>query len=135
MNTIPPGEWAIAKLSLESGEITSITPGEKPTLSPDHKILAFLRNGQLWVRYMISGTEHVAYKPHFFEGGVRSPFWLADSNTLIFNIVTGSDAFGEGARCTELDLASGKVKVLWEGENACLAAVRPAFLRSEVDRN
>lgn len=32
VNTTPPGEWAIAKISIESGKIATITSGEKPAL-------------------------------------------------------------------------------------------------------
>lgn len=135
VNVVPTGKFTIKKISIETGKITPVTSGEEPTLSPDRKILAFLRGGALWIRFMDTGSERLAYKPSIFGGGVRSMFWLAGSSKLIFNTYTGSEAFGWGSRCSEIDLATNKVRILWASDEGCSAVVKPSFSSSASSRN
>lgn len=73
--------------------------GTQPALSPDGSSLIFGAGGELWLRSLRTGSEHILAGAH----GAQNPFWSPDSSSIGF--------FTEGKLKT-LEVSSGVVRSL-----------------------
>lgn len=124
-NVVPGGPFVIRRLNLRTGVSSKIAPGERPSLSPNGRTLAYLRSGSLYENDLESGVEREVYRSHIFGPRAASFLWASDDRILL-NVRVGSELFGLKTECKILDVATTTVKKLWNDGTECKAIKTPS---------
>ncbi len=105
--------WVAA---FDDGQPRSLGEGEQPSISPDSRQVAFVRDGQIWVAPLDGSAD--PHKLFHARGRNDSPTWSADGTQLAFRSDRGDHAFIG----------------VWSGEDKPLHWIDPSFDRDETPR-
>ena len=76
-----PFKVQVACIPFAGGDVRYLSEGDDPVICPDGKIVAFVKNGQVWTAGLDSGTAKNAFTS---RGNMNSLQWSPDGKRLVF---------------------------------------------------